>query len=213
MYGHSLSESQISEYVRINREEWRKFELGQQTKEKTTIRRFQRFLGGELLGTLFPYAAEVNARYLANLSEVAILEDHAYETLEKLQEIGYRMGLLSNGVRGVQERRVAISGLKRFFAHILTSEEVGVGKPHPDMFLSILERFGSSPDESLYVGDSYESDILGAQAVGMETLWYRKTPLEPFEEGGETNGLEGAFSDWRSFFPLLEALERKRFGV
>ncbi|HNT95419.1 MAG TPA: YjjG family noncanonical pyrimidine nucleotidase [Thermotogota bacterium] len=211
-YGHTLSDAQTAEYTRINREEWRQFELGNQNKEETTVRRFQRFLCGTALGVLFPLAAEINARYLTNLSEIAILEDHAYETLEKLQERGYRMGLLSNGVRRVQERRVALSGLKPFFTHILTSEEVGVGKPHPDMFLSILERFRTSPEESLYIGDSYESDILGAQAVGMETLWYRKDAAGLSGTGEDANKSD-TFSDWRCFSRLLDERERRKFDA
>ena len=47
---------------------------------------------------------------------------------------------------------------------------MGRGKPHSPIFLTALERAGVEPHEALHVGDSYASDVLGAQGVGIYPL-------------------------------------------
>jgi len=114
-YDRHLDDTQVAEYRRINAEEWRRFESGSQSIDETTIRRFQRFLAEEGFEELSHLAAEINTEFLTALSELALYEPYAYETLEQLRQRGYRMGLLTNGVRWVQERRLARSGLNPFF--------------------------------------------------------------------------------------------------
>jgi putative hydrolase of the HAD superfamily len=52
----------------------------------------------------------------------------------------------------------------------MTSEQAGAEKPAAQIFLAALQQVGIRPDDSLYVGDHYQSDILGARAVGMKAL-------------------------------------------
>src|SRR5438309_2068399 len=65
------------------------------------------------------------------------------------------------------------------------SDEVGVRKPEPDIFLHALDRLGVDPINALFVGDSLQNDVQGAGDVGMTTaqaLWFRAddTPeIEP----------------------------------
>lgn len=58
--------------------------------------------------------------------------------------------------------------LVNYLDFVVTSSEVGVGKPHPAMFLDALERANVSPDETLMIGDSYRSDVQGAIGVGIQ---------------------------------------------
>ena len=53
-----------------------------------------------------------------------------------------------------------------------TSEEAGVKKPNPIIFQTALKKAEANPQESLMIGDTFEADILGAEAVGMKTLFY-----------------------------------------
>ena len=59
------------------------------------------------------------------------------------------------------------------FAHFSTSDEVGVEKPHPEMFRLALRRTNSSPSGALMVGNNYACDIEGAHACGLATVWFR----------------------------------------
>ncbi|HYX33215.1 MAG TPA: HAD family hydrolase [Oligoflexus sp.] len=61
-------------------------------------------------------------------------------------------------------------GRLSIFTGILTSEEVGVEKPHSYIFHTLLRRFGIAVEESVMVGDSFQNDILPARNLGMRAL-------------------------------------------
>jgi len=95
------------------------------------------------------------------------------------------MALITNGLKSVQEPRLASSGLDRFFSPIVISEDVGVAKPHPVIFERVLDHHpGVKRDQVLMIGDSLSSDIAGAHAAGLDSCWYnpsgtRRTEDEP----------------------------------
>ena len=87
------------------------------------------------------------------------------ETLLRLRK-QYRMGVISNAdgkIAGVLER----CGIADCFQTIVDSAIVGYEKPHPAIFEAALQGMGSAAPESLYVGDIYSVDYVGATAAGM----------------------------------------------
>jgi HAD superfamily hydrolase (TIGR01549 family) len=95
------------------------------------------------------------------------LYDDALPTLELLRRRGLKLGLVSNGVRDLDEF-VADHGLDVDAA--LASRGHGWIKPHPSIFRAVLERLDVTPEEAAMVGDSPEDDIEGAQALGMRAF-------------------------------------------
>ncbi len=96
----------------------------------------------------------------------------ALETLKALHEQGFSLALISDtGMTPgrVMRRVLERAGLLEFFAHCTFSNELGVTKRRPQAFTSTLAQLGVSPTEALHVGDSPETDIRGAKAVGMRT--------------------------------------------
>jgi FMN phosphatase YigB (HAD superfamily) len=61
-------------------------------------------------------------------------------------------------------------GILRHFSHLTFSDELGVSKPHPDMFLTTLAGLGVPPEAAVHIGDYPRTDIAGAQGVGMRTI-------------------------------------------
>ena len=57
-----------------------------------------------------------------------------------------------------------------FFAFILPSAEVGAEKPDEAIFRLALQRLGLRPEEVAHVGDQYETDVIGARAVGITPI-------------------------------------------
>jgi len=49
---------------------------------------------------------------------------------------------------------------------------VGLKKPNPKVFLTALNKANSLPTQSVMIGDSLEADILGANNIGMQTIFY-----------------------------------------
>jgi len=85
----------------------------------------------------------------------------------KLREL--TLGLISNIGRDIHEMCESLS-LAPYLDFTVTSTEVGIGKPHPPVFLKALERAGVAPNEAIHVGDSYRSDVEGARGVGIRPL-------------------------------------------
>jgi putative hydrolase of the HAD superfamily len=92
-------------------------------------------------------------------------------TSEQLREIGerYRVAVISNADGRIEDvlRRC---GIARCFRTITDSGLVGYEKPHPEIFRQALKSMNAAPEESLYVGDVYSVDYLGATGAGMQAL-------------------------------------------
>jgi putative hydrolase of the HAD superfamily len=93
----------------------------------------------------------------------------AHPTLKSLQDEGYVLGVITNRSRPVHEE-VATLGLTHYFDLILAAGEVNTYKPEPGIFEHALDQLGVSPQESLYIGDNYYADILGAKRAGMHPI-------------------------------------------
>jgi len=89
--------------------------------------------------------------------------------LTHLQEAGYRLGIVSNWSWNLRQR-VAQAGLAGFFETIWASAYAGCNKPHPAIFCQVLEQMGVPPGQALYVGDSYEHDVVGARNAGLDVV-------------------------------------------
>lgn len=99
-----------------------------------------------------------------------LLED-AHDTLQYL-EPKYKLHIITNGFEEVQQNKLENSKISSFFRTVTTSEEAGVKKPHPGIFNLALEKSGALPSNSLMIGDSYEADILGANNIGMHSVYF-----------------------------------------
>lgn len=94
--------------------------------------------------------------------------------LQKLKSRGVRVGIISNfqhapHVRNVLRRH----GLLKILDAVIISGEVRLQKPEPEIFRIALERLGTKPEETLYVGDDPIRDIAGAKSVGMQTRLFQ----------------------------------------
>ncbi|MCQ2341172.1 MAG: YjjG family noncanonical pyrimidine nucleotidase [Paludibacteraceae bacterium] len=83
----------------------------------------------------------------------------------------YPLTIISNGFSSVQYYKIAHSGLKPYFTHVVLSEEVGVSKPQVGIFEKALQLNGVKADEAIMIGDSYPHDIVGARNAGIDQIW------------------------------------------
>ena len=113
--------------------------------------------------------------FLAARQNVELFTD-VLPTLEQLRH-NYILGALSNGNADV--RRV---GLGKYFSFALNADMLGLAKPEPQVFLAALARAQVEPGHSIHIGDHPEHDVLGAQQVGMRTIWFN--PEQKIWTGG-----------------------------
>ncbi|MFA4966425.1 MAG: HAD family hydrolase [Thermoleophilia bacterium] len=86
--------------------------------------------------------------------------------LRALKGAGARMALVSNAVGHSLEEIVAHFTLNGFVETTLASSDIGLVKPAPEMFATVLARTGVPPSAAVMVGDSVEDDVRGALAYG-----------------------------------------------
>jgi putative hydrolase of the HAD superfamily len=101
-----------------------------------------------------------------------ILEDDALPTLKKLEENGYRLGLISNAGDDKDVQQLAQGfGIASYFDFILSSAACSYRKPHPRIFELALAHWYFLPSEAVMVGDNLYADIRGAKNVGLYGIW------------------------------------------
>ncbi len=96
--------------------------------------------------------------------ETAQLVEGAAETLLDLNHKGYRLGVVSSGSESRVCREIAQSSLASVFKTVICNEHTSNKKPHPEGLEMALQRMGSKPEESAYVGDAPEDIEMGKRA-------------------------------------------------
>jgi putative hydrolase of the HAD superfamily len=176
-------------YEEINLALWQDFERGEISQSELKDRRFVQFLA-RLELSLEP--AHFNQIYLQRLSEGQFLFEGALELIQDLST-GYKLLLITNGLKEVQRPRFSTSPLMPYFEGLIVSDEIGVAKPHPAIFDAAFSLLGQpAKHEVLMIGDSLSSDIQGGINYGIDTCWFnpnRKANTAHFSPTYEVSSL------------------------
>lgn len=92
---------------------------------------------------------------------------------EMLARLSGRFQLLvvTNGSRANQHQKLRRAQLNNYLQALIVSGEIGVEKPHPEIFARALSIAGCVADEALFVGDNPVTDIAGAKHAGLNAYW------------------------------------------
>jgi putative hydrolase of the HAD superfamily len=118
-------------------------------------------------------AEHLAATYTKARASTHTLYPDSAPVLERLKG-KVRLGLVSNGLSEQQREKLRACGLADLLDPVLISEEVGLKKPDPGLFLRGVELSGCEPAETLFVGDSPHRDVAGARAAGLPVAWMRR---------------------------------------
>ncbi|MGM0166018.1 hypothetical protein IGI39_000972 [Enterococcus sp. AZ135] len=120
----------------------------------------------------------------ADLDAFQTAYDHALQTislpieissaLDWLKEQKVPMGIITNGPVKRQEDKLNALQLANWFdwESILISDGVQIQKPDPRIFKLMEEHLALSPESLLYIGDSFDNDVIGAKAAGWSVWWF-----------------------------------------
>ena len=167
--GLEEKEDSYEVFHKINKVEWRIFEDGKITQDQLKHSRFQNYF--DHIGFDFD-GLTANGIYLKHIVQFPYYVEGAQELLKTLQEQKYKMSIITNGMKEVQRPRIKLCNWDHYFDQIFVSDEIGLAKPNVEFFNYCLEKSGH-PDKSeiLVIGDTLESDILGAKNANIKSCW------------------------------------------
>lgn len=94
------------------------------------------------------------------------------ETLKTLKEHGVKIIGISDGTLIDRIRNINALKMSDLFTYIVSSEETIDTKPEPDMFELALEKAKCTKEEAIFIGDSWNADVLGGVNFGLNTVWF-----------------------------------------
>ncbi|EOH92658.1 HAD family hydrolase [Enterococcus villorum] len=154
----------------------------------------------------YPHITEADGLYFQQVYEEELnnicLHEEVKKTLDFLAELEIPLGIITNGPTDHQTKKLEQLQLAKWIPtqHMIVSQATGYQKPEKEIFQLAEERFNLSPQETLYVGDNYDNDVLGAKGAGWKTLWFNHR--ERKIEGTSTCDIEIT-----SFDQLLETMK------
>jgi HAD superfamily hydrolase (TIGR01509 family) len=83
-------------------------------------------------------------------------------------------GVVTNNVASEQRQKIAACGFGPLLDAAIISEDAGVAKPDPRIFRTALDALGRRADESVMIGDGWDTDIAGARAAGIRPIWFNR---------------------------------------
>jgi putative hydrolase of the HAD superfamily len=129
--------------------------------------------------------------YWAARKGIFTIYDDAQPVLEQLHGL-LPLVVITNGPADLQEDKLRILGINRYFDLIVSSGAHGIGKPDPAIFQVALDHLQVEPAAAWHVGDNLYADIGGARNAGLKAAWINRTghvltPEEPMPDAEMTS--------------------------
>jgi len=136
-------------------------------EQKTLFAKYQTMLLKEAGIEPNPELIRHNLTRMQQVKFSRVLFDDVLPSFEKLQQMGLVLGLISNVDSDISPL-LAKLGLAPFLQVVVTSQDSGYHKPQPQIFKAAADKAVINVEESMYVGDQYQIDVLGSSAAGMQ---------------------------------------------
>ena len=170
----------IDTYTENNHLLWAEYHLGKITKETLRSERFSKtFIQLGIQPEHIPSQFEDD--YVRLTPTRTNLFEGSEKVLTYLKK-KYTLHIISNGFKESTLIKMDKSGLNPYFSNVIISEDVGVNKPHKDIFEYALRLAAAQKEESIMIGDSLEADIRGAQDYGMKAIYFNPMNKEKPED-------------------------------
>ena len=166
----------IKEYKKINEKLWKMYRADKISQKNLRRERFQKTL--ELYNIRnIDLSEKIGNDYIDICPRKTKLFPKTIEILNYLKS-KYHLYIITNGFHKTQHIKLEFSNLKPYFHQVFTSEQVGVKKPNPKIFEYALSKANANSEESVYVGDDLEVDILGCQKCGIDGVYFNPKKIE-----------------------------------
>lgn len=202
VFHHISCEDFIAEYEKVNDKLWTALANNELTVEELRIQSFMLTLQHLFSLTplikydlrdafdMGPYYREQYEKYTREIEGATVML-HALSAK-------YSLGILSNGFTYIQNVKLDQLGWRKYFSHVVLSQDVGAMKPHAGIFAAAVSAAKHSPSELVFVGDHFFNDVAAAKRFGWNTVWYNPNMTEAPDPSadaivGSLNEIPGLF--------------------
>lgn len=157
-------------FIEVNYGLWGLYNTGKIDKINLRKERFKRIF--EHLGADgFSVPVDMEEDFMNRTSSKKHLFPYSVEILAYLQE-KYQLHIITNGFNESQELKMTSSGIHPYFGLVVTSETIGYKKPDKRIFEFAMSQLDATAEDCIMIGDNLQSDILGAQSVNMDQVYF-----------------------------------------
>lgn len=171
---YNSEEQWIDIYHRHNSMLWQQYDKGLIHQDALRKQRFlltlQEVNAPE--SALLTLPGDLDSYYLTSLSSTGLVKEGAEATLRRAKELGFKIGILSNGFLDTQYRKLRSASLEKYIDCVVLSDEIDVNKPDKRLYDYALSKASTSADKSLMIGDNLATDIAGALNAGWKAVFY-----------------------------------------
>lgn len=197
--GVTPTDELIARYSAVNLAQWKLLEKKEITRADVRLNRFEIFFG-ELGVTIDTH--KVADFYENSLSKKCYFVRGAEELLPALHE-KYRVYITTNGYIKTQSGRIEASGIEKYVDGVFISQALGADKPSKEYFDACIEAIPDfSKENTVIIGDSLTSDVLGGINAGIRTVWFNHRGNPP----SDTIVPDHTITDLGELMPLLEKM-------
>ncbi len=158
-------------YVPINLEYWKLYREEKVTKTELRYQRLKKTFNAIEFDVSDDLIDILSEEYINHLSSYNHVFPYTFEILDYLKP-KYKLHIITNGFQEIQDKKLKNANLYDYFEQIVNSEMAGVKKPNPKIFELALSLAKTQAKNSVMIGDNLEADILGAQALGFQTVHF-----------------------------------------
>lgn len=188
-----LTTTMANYYQQLNVTLWQRYERGEIARADLLNQRFTLFF--------HHFGEDVDGIATERIYRQYLAEGHqpmpgAPSLLADLSR-DYELYIITNGIAQTQIRRIREAGFAPYFRQLFISEQIGAQKPSQAFFKSVAHQIDHfKKADTLVIGDSLTSDILGAANYGLDSVWFNphhlvnQTPTTPTYEIDRLNQLK-----------------------
>ena len=165
----------VNDYYQINSNYWKNLGSKYHSIDEILKLRFEEFFNKYNINRNAKLASDY---YEEEASRTVYPFDNIKNILLDLKK-SFKMYITTNGKTYVQRNKLLNAGITDFFNDIFISEVIGFNKPDIRYFKKILDSIGEyKKDEILMIGDSIDSDIKGANNIGIKCCLYNPKKIK-----------------------------------
>ncbi|WP_347549608.1 HAD-IA family hydrolase [Pseudalkalibacillus hwajinpoensis] len=149
---------------------WKNYENGIWSRATYQIKRYESTNNEFNISSSDEEALAFQEEYQSKVASFAEPFSSMGDVLSILKKNKIKLGIITNGAKKTQMQKIRALDLMKWFEPdmIFISEEIGLSKPHTDVFHHVREEIGNY----LYIGDSWDQDIQPALEAGFDVIYF-----------------------------------------